>query len=223
MIQLDGAAWLVDNIAGTLIKNDIIKYTNYKDLQLKLVDIAILNAKIKNLGRFNNIGKEYCLVSLLALNDASLNSFYTDEKRNIGVIGTDIIAAGEDNKKYFTDYIDSGRSLGRGNMFVYTLPSTPLGEVAIVNKLIGPIIYYNFLKKPLKNLMLQSEILLLDDQYEGMTLLFNDETGKICFVVSKKDSTAPSSKYNFQKLIAAVDKNDDVKSLVNYLDTYKEL
>ncbi|MCP4176374.1 MAG: hypothetical protein GY756_01245 [bacterium] len=217
MVQLNGVAWLVDNIAGSLIKNEKVNYTTYKDLQLKLVDLGVLKTKIKNLGRFNKIGKDYCLVSLLALHDADLNPSCTDKKENIGVIGADIIAAGEDNEKYFTDYIESGRSLGRGNMFVYTLPSTPLGEVAIVNKLTGPVIYYNFIDKPMKNLMKQSEILLLDDQYEGITILFNDETGKICFFVAKEGSANSSLKYNFQKLLSAIDEYNNVKSIVNYL------
>jgi hypothetical protein len=219
MIQLNGAAWLVDNIAGSFKKNKKINYTDYKDLQLKLIELELLKSKIKNLGRFNDIGKEYCLLSLLAFSDTDLNVIGSDEKRNIGVIGSDIIAAGKDNEKYFRDYIESGRTLGRGNMFVYTLPSTPLGEVAIVNKLTGPLLYYNFIENPMENLMRQAEILLLEDQYEGMTLLFNDDTGKICFVITKQDSRNSSSKYNFKKLISAMDEHKDVKSMVNYLSS----
>ena len=43
--------------------------------------------------------------------------------------------------EYFRDYLEGGRTLSRGNLFIYTLPSSPLGEAAIHFGLLGPLLY----------------------------------------------------------------------------------
>ncbi|MGQ9499188.1 MAG: hypothetical protein ACUVQ6_02265 [Dissulfurimicrobium sp.] len=40
---------------------------------------------------------------------------------------------------YFRDYLDSGRRLARGALFIYTFPSSLLGEAAIHFGLKGPL------------------------------------------------------------------------------------
>jgi len=41
----------------------------------------------------------------------------------------------------FLDYVQAGRKLGRGSLFIYTLPSSPLAEAAIHFGLQGPVLY----------------------------------------------------------------------------------
>ena len=56
------------------------------------------------------------------------------------------------NQEYFRDYVASGRSLGRGNLFIYTLPTSVLGEVAIVLSLAGPCLFIHDETRPLSAL-----------------------------------------------------------------------
>lgn len=62
----------------------------------------------------------------------------------MGLIGTNRAGSLEANRLYFSDYLQAGRVLARGNLFVYTLPSSPLAEAAIHFGFQGPMLYMGF-------------------------------------------------------------------------------
>lgn len=74
-----------------------------------------------------------------ALNDAQMNPAATGIR--VGVVAFDRDGCVAANRAYFTDYVQSGRTLGRGQLFVYTLPTSVAAECAIACHLIGPIMY----------------------------------------------------------------------------------
>ncbi len=51
----------------------------------------------------------------------------------------------EQNMRYYHDYVQFGRNLGQGHLFVATLPTTPLSEAAISLHLHGPARYIDSL------------------------------------------------------------------------------
>ena len=61
--------------------------------------------------------------------------------RRIGVIACDRAGSERANFAYFDDYVRSGRVLGRGQLFVYTLPTSVAAECAIACRLTGPLLY----------------------------------------------------------------------------------
>ena len=66
------------------------------------------------------------------------------QKRNIGLMGASEAGCLASNRAYFQDYLGGGRTLARANLFVYTLPSSPLAESAIHFGLMGPMVYMGF-------------------------------------------------------------------------------
>jgi 3-oxoacyl-(acyl-carrier-protein) synthase len=76
----------------------------------------------------------------LALQDAGIEYSPTD-KQDIGIVGTNSEGSLQSDIEYFRDYLAGGRTLSRGNLFIYTLPSSPLGEAAIHFGLRGPVAY----------------------------------------------------------------------------------
>ncbi len=76
------------------------------------------------------------LGAIAALYDAEIQP--SDRIAIIG-IGTD--GSRIENLAYFKDYTDFGRTGGRGQLFVGTLPTTPLCEAAIALSLHGPAFY----------------------------------------------------------------------------------
>lgn len=58
-----------------------------------------------------------------------------------GVVACDRDGSGKANRAYFSDYAGSGRVLGRGQLFVYTLPTSVAAECAIACRLTGPLLY----------------------------------------------------------------------------------
>ena len=62
---------------------------------------------------------------------------------NCTVIGWNGDGCRRENVRYFADYLDSGRSGGRGSLFVPTLPSIPFCEAAIMLKCHGGGTYFS--------------------------------------------------------------------------------
>ena len=79
-----------------------------------------------------------CYGCALALRDAGID-YSQENKQPIGILGVGFTGSLAANLAYFQDYVDSGRVLARGNLFVYTLPSAALGEAAIHFGLQGPL------------------------------------------------------------------------------------
>ncbi len=59
----------------------------------------------------------------------------------IGLIACDRAGSERANAAYFADYVNSGRTLARGQMFAYTLPTAIAAECAIACRLTGPLLY----------------------------------------------------------------------------------
>lgn len=58
----------------------------------------------------------------------------------IGLIACDRAGSERANRAYFADYVNSGRTLARGQMFAYTLPTAVAAECAIACRLTGPLL-----------------------------------------------------------------------------------
>jgi hypothetical protein len=97
-----------------------------------LVEQKILGALPKEYGRFNADARKILCALAKALQG---------KKGNIGIIFVNDTYCVEDNFKYYKDFIDAGAKLGRANLFVYTLPTTPVAEAAIYFGLTGPLFY----------------------------------------------------------------------------------
>jgi 3-oxoacyl-(acyl-carrier-protein) synthase len=76
----------------------------------------------------------------LALQDAGIE-YALSKKQDIGIIGTSCEGSLKSDIDYFRDFIENGRTLSRANLFIYTLPSSALGEAAIHFGLTGPLVY----------------------------------------------------------------------------------
>jgi 3-oxoacyl-[acyl-carrier-protein] synthase II len=95
---------------------------------------------VKNFGRFDAVTQRVCYLTALALRDAGIG-YERDRVLNIGLLATDVHGCAEPNKTYFKDYVDGGRTLSRANLFIYTLPSSPIAEAAVHFGLQGPLLY----------------------------------------------------------------------------------
>jgi len=95
---------------------------------------------VKNFGRFDMTAKLTCCAVALALQDAGI-AYSEGQRLPIGVIMTGSHGCLQANECYFRDYVDSGRTLARGNLFIYTLPTSAAAETAIHFGLAGPTLY----------------------------------------------------------------------------------
>jgi 3-oxoacyl-[acyl-carrier-protein] synthase II len=99
---------------------------------------ALFRHKIERFGRFDPVSRMTCLACELALQDAGVD-YSPEARQEIGILGAGFEGSLAANAVYFKDYVESGRILARGNLFVYTLPTAPLGEAAIHFGFQGPL------------------------------------------------------------------------------------
>jgi 3-oxoacyl-[acyl-carrier-protein] synthase II len=100
----------------------------------------IFSHPFKNFGRLDTISKMTAYAVSLALQDAGIE-YSPLRKQDLGIVGTNAEGSLQSDKEYFRDYLEGGRTLSRGNLFIYTLPSSPIGEAAIHFGLLGPVVY----------------------------------------------------------------------------------
>jgi len=100
----------------------------------------IFSHPFKNFGRLDTISRMTAYAVSLALQDAGIE-YSPLRKQDIGIVGTNAEGSLQSDKEYFRDYLEGGRTLSRGNLFIYTLPSSPIGEAAIHFGLLGPVVY----------------------------------------------------------------------------------
>src|SRR6185369_15319482 len=101
---------------------------------------GIFTRPVKNFGRLDRLSRITLAAVYLALKDAGIESS-PESKQDIGIVGTNDQGSLETDTAYFRDFADNGRKLARANLFIYTLPSSPMGEAAIHFGLSGPLLY----------------------------------------------------------------------------------
>lgn len=148
--------WIKEGTCGCESKDLQWQYADLQLLCAQLLKDGVLSYPIEHFGRFNQDSKLVTLSVALALYDAGI-TYAKDKKQDIGILGTSPDGALDSNLAYFRDYVQAGRKLGRGNLFIYTLPSSPLAESAIHSGLQGPIFYMQNLEKPEEDLLAQTE------------------------------------------------------------------
>jgi len=134
-MRIAGAGWVSKTAYGTVHKQMQNRYAG--DLRQMLKADGVLNERVKNFGKFDlSTCRTFCAAAL-ALDDAK----FSNDWKSVGLIGTGSEESTSANQAYFEDYAGHGRQLARANLFIYTLPTGSLAEIAIHFKLDGPLFY----------------------------------------------------------------------------------
>lgn len=147
-MPIKAKGWITQNKYGCLKLNREQEYSDLKSLYTCLQP-EILKYPVANFPRFDPVSKLAVISIALALYDAKI-PYAQGKKQEISLIGTNSDAALEANLAYFNDYLANGRTLARGNLFIYTLASSPLAEAAIHFGFCGKLLYLGFAKNPEK-------------------------------------------------------------------------
>jgi 3-oxoacyl-[acyl-carrier-protein] synthase II len=138
-ISVLGIGWLTKEGYGC-IRSGLQQRYEAGESALSLPKRDIFSHPFKNFGRLDTISKMTVFAVSLALQDAGIE-YSPIAKQDIGIVGTNAEGSLRADVEYFRDYVESGRTLSRGNLFIYTLPSSPLGEAAIHFGLLGPVLF----------------------------------------------------------------------------------
>jgi hypothetical protein len=184
--SIHGIGWITKNEYGSLNRRMRRTYDQSESLHSRLREESVFLYQVKNFGRFDPVSRMTCCAAALALHDAHM-TYFKDRKLDIGIIGTNETGCFQPNLRYFRDYIESGRTLGRGILFVYTLPSIPLAEAAIRFGFQGPLLYINCPERRIPMLLNTAKEMILREETSAVLALHMDEEEAACFVLAQGD------------------------------------
>lgn len=183
-VTVSGVGWLDPQAWGLVRQRATGAYGDGRGLPpWKMSDL--FGHPVKNMGRFNRATRMTISACALALRDAGRSP--GGVTRDLGLIGTNVAGCVEDNEAYFRDYLEGGRTLARGNLFIYTLPSSPLAETAIHFGLTGPMLYVGFPGGGLKELLETAAGLLGDGKLGGMLAVRAEDEAAMGFLLERAE------------------------------------
>jgi len=139
-ISILGTGWITSKGYGTINLGEEHLFAPEETLYTVAKNGIFNRRPVKNFGRLDRLSRITLAAVSLALKDAGIDSS-PDSKKDIGIVGTNDQGSQETDTAYFRDFVDNGRKLARANLFIYTLPSSPMGEAAIHFGLAGPLLY----------------------------------------------------------------------------------
>jgi hypothetical protein len=191
-MKIAGAGWVSATAYGTVGKGK-----DYEgELRQALKADGVLTERIKNAGKFDlSTNRAFCAAAL-ALHDANVSNDW----KTVALIGTGTEECTQANQAYFEDYTGHGRQLARANLFIYTLPTSPLAEIAIHFKLDGPLYYFGAMSNSPGALLRRisglldsgdadAVLTLWAEQDRTLALLWNKESG----ILVEQTISAPES------------------------------
>ncbi len=214
-IMVRGIGWLTPEGYGCIRSELQHAYENGEGAHL-LPKMDIFSHPFKNFGRLDTISRMTAFAVSLALQDAGIE-YSPLQKQDIGIVGTNREGSLRSDREYFRDYLEGGRTLSRGNLFIYTLPSSPLGESAIHFGLLGPVVYAANEKNALTAVLDTAEEMLLADEAPFMLAGKAEADEAVYFVLARDSGDNASALGELAAARTFVQTSSDVPGLVQKL------
>jgi hypothetical protein len=127
-MKIMGVAWKIGDWTGT--END----------SGRLIDTEqVFLADFKNLGRLDLVSRSISTVLATLLGNAGL--YPAEQNLDIPLFVSSKSGFSCSDIDYFQDFVKYGETAGRANLFVYTLPTSPLADASVHFGLTGGMLY----------------------------------------------------------------------------------
>jgi hypothetical protein len=173
-------AWFCAEHCGVFVPGERSWQKPSPALSASVEMLALIDRPVKYYGRMTTESRSCLCAASLALRATSSPESGDQE---VGLISANFDGCLEANQKYFGDYVACGRTLGRGNLFIYTLPTSAPGEVAIALELTGPCLFVEDDAAPLSSLVTHAQQFVADGEADRMLALWSDPRAALCMVV----------------------------------------
>jgi 3-oxoacyl-[acyl-carrier-protein] synthase II len=188
-ISVQGIGWVTETGYGSARLGQQYQFTDVEGVH-SLVKLGIFSQPFKNFARLDGISRKTVSAVALALQDAGIE-YGAAGKQDIGIIGTSREGSLKSDLAYFRDFFDNGRTLSRANLFIYTLPSSPLGEAAIHFGLTGPLLFATGTADTLASLLDMAAGMITDGEAGRMLVGIIDGEEALYFVLDTADCGDP--------------------------------
>jgi len=204
MNVISGIGWITRQEYGCAIKQLRRPYNDIKSLRSHLQNESILLYPVKGFGKFDAVSKRTCCAVALALHDAGM-PYSADYKQDIGILGTNTDGCLQSNADFFRDFVENGRTLGRANLFVYTLPSSPMADAAIYFKCQGPVLYMFFPQKQIPSLLRYSDKMICRGEAPAMLAVRASEDDAVCFVMRREQDVIETNVLELEDVVGRIE------------------
>ena len=128
--------------------------------------------EFSNFGRLDRMSKAVCSAIALVLRQIDL--YPIEKKLSIPLFFSNPEGTLYSDAKYYRDFLEFDQTSGRANLFVYTLPTSPLGEASVHFGLTGNISYITS-ETPLKTIC--ETVMNSQEDYSDGVLIGLGESG----------------------------------------------
>lgn len=188
-----GASRFNSSIALSAFRQFSIEVGSLKTLYADLLAAGMFSGELSEFKRMSVKSKQSVLGAALALFDAGIAP--ADDGENIAVITGNQECCAAENSRYFKDYIKYGRIMGRGNLFVNTLPTTSIAEISMAFKLHGPLYFITAIADTSAALLRETELLLETGEADKVLVVFDMPDEIITFIFKAGTSTINYSEW----------------------------
>lgn len=215
--SISGASYVLTDRCGAIRQGTDLPCTGPRAAVRALEERGVLRTLPRNFGRFDETSLRTFAAVIWACLDAGLP--LDGGKRRIGILGSSPEGALDPMRAFFEDYAGAGgRSSARSNLFVYTLPTTPLAEAALFCGFTGPLLYLYQSADPAGCLLEETTGMVAEARVEAMLAIHAQDREAVCWVVQEQagDPLCPVSPTREQFKTAT-----SVRDLVRVLDRAK--
>jgi 3-oxoacyl-(acyl-carrier-protein) synthase len=177
---------------------------------------SLFSYPVKGFGRLDRVSQMSCCVAALAFHDSE-TSYAEDVKQDIGIIGTNDDGCLQSNLDYFNDFVENGRTLGRANHFVHTLPSIPMSQAAIHFKCQGPLLYMRFPNASVASLLGQADRLILRGESTAMLAVMANEEDAQSFMMRQADDVSAHGVFELEEVIKLAERGSSADQMITAL------
>jgi len=188
-------------------------YSDMASLRAELQEEAVLVYPVKRFGKYDRVSRMTCCVAGLAFYDAGM-SYCESEKQDIGIIGSNRAGCLESNVEFFRDFVEHGRSGGRANLFVYTLPSIPMAEAALYFKCGGPVLYMACIEGQVSLLLRRADRMVEGREAGAMMAVWASEESAVCFMVRRGEDALGGARLGVEEVVRVTEEDDPVGEIV---------
>ena len=207
MTVITGIGYITKQACGGIRQGLSYECGSTQEAYAQLKEIGVLDGKVKNFGRFDDDSKRTLLISGLALRDAGI-AYPLPDDHECGIILGNSDGALSANIDYFKDYVEGGRIISRGNLFVYTLPTSSIGEAAIYYGLRGPLLYVSN-AEPLPTALNQASDIIVNNESRSMLAVATCGDDMLCFVLENISDDQVEDAISIDEFIEKFKATDD--------------
>jgi len=219
MVGVAGIGWITRQAFGCVGRGERTSLSDDVGLDGP-ARTALFDRVPRNFGRLDRVSRLTIASVSLALRDAGCTAS-PERKQDIGIIGTGPSGSLSADLSYFRDYLECGRKLARGNLFIYTLPSSPLGEAAIHTGLLGPLLYLADKRASLSSVLGTAAEMLSLCEAEAMLAGRTDEEGSFYVLLQRGSESISGGFCDADQAYAIAERSASIDQLVEEFKAMK--